>query len=738
MRPVQLKRSGPTTIPAWVPLIGLLALGAGRSDEIDNLENLPRDERVRVLQARTWEINATRVQGELRIDGKLDDPAWTHAEPIDDFYQWKAIEGEPATERTEVRILFDETNLYIGFRAHDTEPEKVVARAILRDEAPSADDVVMFMIDAFNDQRSAIQFATNLNGSQMDLLQNGETPATRNANWDCVWDSKGSRFEGGWETETTIPFKSLRFPPPAPGQEVVFGIAFKRNIPRKNEEVTWPFISNDTSFYRPAEFGRLRGLRDIKTGRSIELRPYVLGGVDTFEDTSETRQEFGGDAKWGVTSGLTADFTVNTDFAQEEVDVQQINFTRFSLFFPEKRQFFLEGERMFQFGIRREAEMVFTRRIGLSALGEAVPIIAGARLSGRQGPYTVGAMNIQTDENDFLPSENFTVLRVRRDLLSRSSVGALFTNRQGGGTYNRVFGADINLLFKRVWSLEGFLARVDEPEKKSGNDSAYGRFAYESDRFGAFYRYLDLGESFRPGVGFVRRPNSREHSGELRYSPRPSTPWLRQFHFKLPILYISNQQGFLETRERGFDFTTAFESGEELTFAIINSRESIAEPFELRPDIVISPGSYNNSRFETQFRTFRRRHTSLNLSYATGGFWDGERDTIAVEANYRINTHLGFSGTYEVNWVVLPESSFTTHLASSRIQIAFRKEVVLMSLFQYNSENKHLSSNIRFNWIPKPGSDFFIVYNELDDWFSQVLQVKNRSLTVKFNYLFAL
>jgi hypothetical protein len=464
----------------------------------------------------------------------------------------------------------------------------------------------------------------------------------------------------------------------------------------------------------------------------------VLGGVDAVEDARETKKEFGGDVKWGVTSGLTADFTVNTDFAQEEVDVQQINFTRFSLFFPEKRQFFLEGERMFQFGIRREAELVFTRRIGLSARGEVVPIIAGARLSGRQGPYTVGAMNIQTDESDFLPSENFTVFRIRRDFLSRSSVGALFTNRQGGGTYNRVYGADINLLFERVWSLEGFFARVDEPEKKTGNDSAYGRFAYDTDRFGAFYRYLDIGESFRPGVGFVRRPNSREHSGELRYSPRPATAWLRQFHFKFPTLYVTNQQGFLETRERGFDFTTVFESGEELSFAVVNNRESIAEPFVLRPDVVISPGSYDNYRFETGFRTFRRRHTSLDLNFVTGGFWDGERDTLRVNANYRINTYLGLSGTYEVNWIDLPEDRFTTQLVSSRVQIAFRKDLVLMSLFQYNSETKHLSSNIRFNWIPKPGSDFFIVYNELDDWLSQAFQVRNRSLTAKLNYLFAL
>lgn len=721
-----------------LPLLGLLTLGAARSDETENLQKLPRDERVRILQERNWEINGIRVQGELRIDGKLDDPAWTHAEPATDFYQWMAVEGSPATERSEVRILYDETNLYIGFRAYDTEPHRVTVRAIFRDETAVADDIIIIMIDAFNDHRSAMQFVTNLNGLVSDMLQNGETSGTRNLSWDAVWDSKGSRFEKGWETEVVIPFKSLRFQPPVPGEEVVFGIGFKRNIPRKNEEATWPFISNDSSFYRPAEFGHLRGLRNIKPGRSVELRPYVLGGVDQIESVNKGRSEIGGDGKWGVTSGLTADFTVNTDFAQEEADVQQINFTRFSLFFPEKRQFFLEGERMFQFGIRKEAEMVFTRRIGLSAQGEVVPIIAGARLSGRQGPYSIGAVNIQTDNSQALPSENFTVLRVRRDFLSRSSVGALLTNRQGGGTYNRAYGADINLLFKQVWFVEGFLARVDEPEKTTGNGSAFGRFAYDADRFGATYRYLDIEENFRPGVGFVRRPASREHSGELRYSPRPSTTWIRQFHFQIPIRYIANQQGILETRERGVEITTSLESGDAFTFAIVNSREAITEPFNLRPDIAVVAGSYDFSRFEARLNTFRRRYTVLNLSFSTGGFWDGKRDTLEVRANYRINTNVAISGDYEVNWIDLPAGDFSSHLFSSRIQVAFHKDLVLMSLFQYNSETHQLSSNIRFNWIPKPGSDFFIVYNELDDWVSRVFQAKNRSLVVKLNYLFAL
>ncbi len=716
----------------------IFTLGFAGPDEAEILKTLPREERVRQLLERTWEMTAAPVQGELTLDGRLDDPAWGFAEPVTDLYQGESNEGLPATERSDIRVLYDQTHLYIGFRSYDSEPDKANARAIFRDETPSADDLAIVMIDAYNDHRSSIQFVTNLNGVKVDLLQNGETPETRNRNWDTVWHSKGSRFEQGWDTEIAIPFKSLRFESPAQGEEVIFGIGFKRNIPRKNEEVTWPFVSNDSTWYRPAELGHLRGLKDIKPGRAVELKPYVLAGVDQYRDPSvrDQRTEFGGDVKWGVTPSLTADFTINTDFAQEEVDVQQINFTRFSLFFPEKRQFFLEGERMFQFGIQKEAEMVFTRRIGLSAGGEVIPITAGARLSGRQGRTSLGVMTIQADEAFTRPSENFTVIRLRRDFLSRASVGALFTSRQGDGNYNRVYGLDLSLPFKQVWTLEGYFARVNEPLKLTGRNSAYGRFAYETDRFGGEYRYLDLGENFRPGIGFVRRPNSREHFGMGRFSPRPSIHWIRQFHFKAGLRYITNQQNVLETREQGGEWTTALESGDNINLKLVNFNESITEPFALRPDVIVPPGTYNFSRVEASLNTFRRRYTVLNLEVATGGFWDGSRNTIAVGGNYRINTNLDISGEYEVNWIDLPQGAFTTHIFSGRLQIAFRKELVLMSLFQYNNVNHSLSSNIRFNWIPKPGSDFFIVYNELDDW-GNMFQLKNRSLTAKLNYLFA-
>ncbi len=717
--------------------VAALVLAVAISNESD-LAKLPREERVRLLKARPWEMRAFPVQGKLSIDGRVDDEAWAAAEPVTDFYQRETFEGIPATEPTHVSLLYDEENLYIGFRCFDSDPDRPLARTMFRDENIAADDAVAVMIDAYNDHRSAVFLATNANGILFDMLQNGEESGTRNLNWDTVWYARGSQTAEGWDAEVVVPFRSLRFESPEDGEEVIFGIGFKRNLPRKNEETYWPFVSNDSTWYRPAELGRLHGLRDIRSGRSVELRPYVLGGLARDESLNETdtRGEIGIDAKWGVTTGLTADFTVNTDFAQEEADVQQINLTRFSLFFPEKRQIFLESERSFLFGVPREAELIFTRRIGLSSSGGIIPILAGARLSGRQGAYSVGIMNMETNDVSApgVPAENFSVVRLRRDISSRSNVGALFTNREGGGTFNRVYGADLNLYLGN-WSLESYAASMDAPGAGSGESSAYAKVEYRADRYGALYRYLDIGENFAPGIGFVRRPNSRQNLAQLRNSPRPSMDLVRQLHFTGTLDYVPNQQGVLETRLLTGEYRITFESGHEAAVAYTDAFEFLEEPFRIRPGVEIEPGAYDFATVELRFDSFPRSYRRVNVAYATGGFWDGERDTLTLGASYRLNRHVDVSGDYQVNWVDLPASRFTTHLVASRVQIAFRTDLVLMSLFQYNDDTGQLSSNVRFNWIPRPGSDFFVVYNELDDVLGS-FGARNRLLSVKFNYLF--
>lgn len=722
---------------------GSQTAGSAETALVEITAAMPREERVRLLKARTWEAIAVRASGEMHVDGHLDEASWQSAPPIGDFWQRERNEGIPATERTEVRVLYDDRYLYVGFWCYDRQPELVRARSIFRDESGGADDLVAIMLDAYHDRRSAIQFVSNANGLMEDLLQTGETENTRNHNFNTVWIASGGRTSEGFEVEVAIPFKSLRFEPPADGEEITMGVGFKRNIPRKNEEVYWPFVANDSTWYRPAELGVLHELREVKSGRNLQARPYVLAGrtKNYVTGASLPRREMGFDAKWGVTTGLTADFTVNTDFAQEEVDTQQINFTRFSLFFPEKRQLFLENQQMFQFGLPQQAELVFTRRIGLSNAGEIVPIIAGARLAGREGRTTIGALNMQTSEYDSggLPSENFTAVRVRRDLFARSSVGAVFTNRQGGDRFNRAVGVDANFFFKQVWFVDGWVAAMDETSNAKAANAGYARFAYDRDRVGAAYRYLDVGAGFDPGIGFVRRRDVRQNTGELRWSPRPQSDLVRQFDVKGTLDYVTNRQNVLQTREQIGQFTTNFETGDAISWYVTNTFENLDAPFRLRPGVVITPGAYQFTTTRIQFDSFRRRHARLNLGYTTGGFWDGERNTLTVRSEYRMSTNFGVSFNYDINWVDLPQPNghFTTHLASSRLQLAFRNDVALQGLLQYNQDTQQFSTNVRFSWIMKPGSEFYVVYNELDRWWRGV-DARNRSLVVKVNYLFAM
>ena len=695
-------------------------------------------ERIRELESRPWDIHAARVRPEdVEVDGRLDEAAWQTAEVINEFYQRSTREVTTASERTEVRALYDDEYLYLGVWAWDNEPEKMEIKAIFNNEG-SPGDVMNIVIDAYHAHRSALQFSTNANGVLHDWLQTGETAATRDDSFDTVWMSKGRRLPYGYEIEVAIPFTSLRFEAQPPGQEVIFGIGFRRNIPRKNEEAIWPYVSRDSDWQRPAEYGHLRGLIDVRPGRNLEVRPYVLGGAtrDFSRALTDTRRDVGMDVKWGVTPALTADFSVNTDFAQEEADVQQVNLTRFSLFFPEKRQFFLEGRQAFQFGVGREIDLAFTRRIGLSPAGQPVPIRAGARLSGREGPTSIGAMNIQTADASGLPGQNFSVIRLKRDMLARSSIGGILTNVQGGGQVNRVYGADASFYLRRLWFLEGWLAGMDE-SGASRSGAGYGRVAYERDRVGAGYTLLSIGEGFRPGVGFVRRPDSRQHASEVRFSPRPQWNLVRQFHFRGTVDYTTNQQSVLESRDRAASAQVEFETGHIATLTSTNVSESIATPFRLRSDVAIASGVYTFNNVALTVQTPSRRHLNIRSTITTGGFWNGSRDEFVTSGDYRPSTHLKLSWNYSINRVSLPGGRWTSHLLSSGFMIPFDANMAILSLFQYNRDTRQISSNIRFRWIPKPRSDFYIVYNELDSDDPRLIRV-NRSLTVKMNYSLSL
>lgn len=698
-----------------------------------------RAERISRLRERNWEVQAVRIAaGEVTVDGEVEEPAWGLARPIADLYQGQRNEGMPASENTEIRILYDEHNLYIGFRCFDKHPELVRARGLFRDEWAGSDDLLLIMIDAYHSHRSAIQFVTNPNGLIQDALQTGETAATRNENFNAIWDARGRRTSTGFETEVRIPFKAMRFESAAREEEVVFGIGFKRNIRRKNEDSFWPFVPNDSSWYRPAELGHLRGLHDIEPGRTIELRPYALVGSrsDIAARTTNPRGTGGIDVKWGVTPGLTADFTVNTDFAQEEVDVQQINLTRFSLFFPEKRQFFLENAQMFQFGLPSEVDLVFTRRIGLTRAGVVVPIDGGARLTGREGRTNVGVMSMKTRDAVGQPGQYFSVVRLRQEVSTRSSIGALVTSVVGGGAFNSVVGADAHLLLHRVWSVEGFVAGQTESYRSSASGAAEAAFRYDADRLAIGYRFLDVGTTFNPGVGFVQRRDIVRQTGDVRFSPRFPDGVVRQAHFKAAIDYFEDQRGILQTRERAADISVDTERGDQPGVTLTDRFEFLEVPFAVNGSI-IPPGAYRTRVAAARFKSYTGRHARLNASVESGGFWNGDRTNVSIQADHRVNKHLALSLTYQRNWVALPDNRFQTTLIASRILVPFKKNLGLQSLFQYNSDTKQVSTNVRLHWLPTLATDFYFVYTELDERpRSLSLLPRTRSLTVKLNHQF--
>lgn len=707
----------------------------------DELRNMSREERVQALEARPWEIHAARAPEGIEVDGSLDEAVWRTAVPIGDFYERETREGLPSTESTVVRILYDDENLYVGFACTMENAEANRPRTMFRDENIGSDDAVAILLDAYNDQRSAVFLATNANGILFDMSQNGQNERTRNLDWDMVWEAQGRTFPWGWTSEVRIPFKSLRFRPPRAGEPIEFGIGFKRNIPMKKEEVYWPFVSNDSTWYRPAELGKLHGLEGIQPGRNVEIRPYAAGGLDGGGDWEgeTTRTDGGLDAKWGVTPGLTADFTWNTDFAQEEVDDLQLNFTRFSLRFPEKRQIFLEGQRNFAFGERRDADIVFTRRIGLSNAGEAVPILGGARLSGRQGRYTLGLMEMVTGEHAGAPGESFTVARVKRDVSTRSSVGAVLTDRSavGGDAFNRVIGFDTSLHAGNAWSFEGLWSRVSTEADLDGSDLASGRLDYETDLLQGTAKYIQIGDAFDPGIGFVQRRGMRKTYFSGGVSPRPAAPWMRQLHFTANMASIWNFENVLETRRSTLQSRATLESGDQFSVQMQDMREFTVLDYSIR-DVVVPAGDYPFRRYQIQLNTYRRRYAALRTSYEFGGFWGGTRDTWSFGGNYRVNRNFGLDGNYEFNRLRLPGGDLDTHLVSTRMRVAFRNDLVLLGLFQYNEATGDLASNVRFNWIPKPGTDLFVVYTELDEWSPDLFFVRNRSLSVKLNYLFRL
>ncbi len=667
-------------------------------------------------------IHAIRRERKIKIDGRLQEPDWQRAEKISNFTQRELNEGEAATETTRVALLYDDENLYIGVWCYDSEPEKIVAQKMKRDFDFDTEDNFEIIIDTYNDKRNGYLFVTNPNGARADILiqDNGRFV---NTDWDGVWMVKTKVTGEGWFAEFEIPFSTLRF---SSAKAHPWGINFERNIRHKREQVLWQGWSRDSNLERVSRAGTLAGLPALSKTRLLEIKPYgITGARKSRGKDAKGVGDIGGDLNYLITPTMKLNLTLNTDFAQVESDRVQVNLTRFPLYYPEKREFFLEGRNYFDFGLGYRIRPFYSRRVGLASDRTEIPLIAGARLLGKTGAATLGGMSIQTAQKGDTPSINYSVLRWKQDIWKESSLGILGVSKIEPHRSNIVAGADF------LYSTSRFLG-----DKNLSVVAAYAQ-SHTSDslrKSGSAHRLLldfpnDLvdfsaiwdraGTYFNPEVGFLRPTDFRMYNADLRIRPRPAfLPWIRRLEFK-PFdfnYYLYDSGGKLQSlwsEFRPLGFST--KSGETFEFNIQRSAENLLEGFPIYEDIVIPECEYWFTHYELQFETFQGRPAFGAIFVNWGDFYDGRRTEWAGEIGWRVNKHLSLRADYQRNDVSLPAGSFTIDETGGRIELGVTPDLFSSLFVQWNNEDNVFLMNFRLNYIFTPGANFYFVINQSYD-----------------------
>ncbi len=702
-------------------------------------------------------LAAKVATGRIVIDGQLDEPDWTLAPVATDFIQSEPREGEPASEDTVVRVLYDKANLYVGFSGQDANPAGIIVNELKKDFSSRSADVFVVTLDTFHDRRNSYIFGVNAGGARWDG-QSANEGRELNANWDGLWYVRTSISETGWTAEMAIPFRTLRFRDADPQ---TWGINFLRRIRRRNEDSYWSPIPRFYNVMRVSLSGTLEGLTGVRPGSDLRIKPYVLGsGGESTRATVDGEFDGGVDVKYGVTSGLTWDFTVNTDFSQVEADEQQVNLTRFSLFFPEKRDFFLENSGVFQFGqganqgsggaagrqnaVRRDLVLFFSRRIGLSATGDAVPILGGTRLTGRAGPYTIGALNIQQRRSGESPAANFAALRLRRNILQNSDIGVMLLNKESAGNhYNRVLGTDANFRFFGDLRFNASVAKTLSPMSvvgSQGRDTSVQLASRYRDPFwDVRVQYLTIGERFNDELGFVPRVGINKVDGFIgtHIRPKRTSGWLREIFPHWQYDSVTRIGRGLESRYLDYQLGFTLQDGTSFEVGLNSTTEALFSPFTInrRRDVVIELGQFDFTERFVVVRTNQSAPVSVNGRYAVGEFYDGDQRSSQIGGTLRWNERVNTSFSVSRNSIRLSGGDFTTNLLTSRVAYSFSTRMFFNALLQYNTDAREWSSNVRFNIIHRPLSDFFLVYNERRDTHGNDLL--DRAVITKMTYLLA-
>jgi hypothetical protein len=673
-------------------------------------------------------VRAVRLTTPLRIDGRLDESVYASIEPISDFIQQEPREGEPATEKTDAWIFFDDANLYIAARCWDSHPEREVANELRRDNGNIlGNENFTFVIDPLHDRRNGYLFQTNPLGALRDMTV---TDDQQNSAWNGIWSVKTGRFEHGWTMEVGIPFKTLRYRGSGTQE---WGINLRRLVKWKNEISYLSLVPAALGFggvSRMASAATLVGLETPAQSKNIELKPYAMSSLTTDRAaavpfTNDPKGNAGFDFKYGLTRSMIVDATYRTDFAQVEEDLQQINLTRFSLFFPEKRDFFIEGQGIFDFGGVQAGTtpgdvplLFFSRQIGLSA-GQEVPVVGGARLTGRAGRFSIGALNIQTDDKPSARavSTNFTAVRLKRNILRRSNIGLMTTTRAPaapGTDASYTVGADATLLFFKSIDLTSYYALTSTPGA-GGNKASYRtRFDYTDDRYGAAAEHMLVGAAFRPDVGYVRRTDFRRSFGQARFSPRPANhPLIRKLTWQGSYDYVTDAPGTtVQNREANGLFRIDFHTSDQAIVEHSREYELLPARFPIAPGVVVPAGGYRYDTTRVSYVLGQQRTVSGRITASTGHLYDGTKSEVTYGGRLGLAPQFSMEPGVVLDWVRLPFGDFNERLLNSRFTITPSARMLISSLVQYNAGARSLSSSIRLRWEYTGGSELFVVYSD--------------------------
>ena len=702
-------------------------------------------------------IRAVRIDEPPRIDGSLDESVYDEIRPISGFTQVEPEDGAPASQQTEVWLLFDDTDVYVSARVWESDLDRMVITEMRHDAVQSLgqNELVTVAFDTFYDRRNGYAFCLNPLGGRCEGQVSNESQF--NVDWNGIWEANVGRFDGGWTFEMAIAFKTLRY---QPDDRQVWGFQVYRSNRWKNEvNVLAPITPwrGRGGFMKASLYATAVGIEAPPPAMNLDIKPYVVSDVTTDDTAARPRghaadADVGLDVKYGVADGLVADFTYNTDFAQVEADEQQVNLTRFNLFFPEKREFFLENQGIFAFGGGGTGPfggggetpvLFYSRRIGLSGARE-VPIQAGGRLTGRVGAFSLGVLDIRSDDEPVSGARatNFTVARLKRDVLRRSAVGLLFTNRsvaEDGAGSNQTYGVDGTFAFFTTLSINAYWARTQTSGLAGGDVSYRGELNYNGDRYGVQVEHLFVGDHFNPEVGFLRRDDMRKSYAQFRFSPRPTQPSIvRKYSWIGSGTHVEDTRGRVETREARGEFGIEFQNSDLLSVSYSGTYEFIPRPFAIASDVVLPVGAYESGFLNVGVNFGQHRPIYGSVSVEHGTFFDGDRTTFSLrQGRIKVTTKFSLEPSVSINRIDVPAGSFAATLVGSRVTYTMTPLMFVSALLQYNSSSETVAANVRLRWEYLPGSELFVVYNEQRDTLVRRFpELTNRALIIKVNRLF--